>query len=203
MLTGIPAWLCWLILVGPHSCSPVLVCTHHHLFMLISIIFLSPFVPACLSVLGCAGWVDPCSCLLLLPHTVSCSRCHPDPTPAPVPPVVPPFVCSPFVHQPSFARPAVRLDSPIHAPARFVPPFIAPTAIPAPVPAVAVPPFVWAAHSCTSPHSHCPAIRVLVPLSVCACACWCFIHARLAFVHACLFVRACSHLFGLLCLQNA
>ena len=100
VLTGIPARLCWLILVGPRWCSPVLVHTRRHLFMLVSIIFLSPFVPTCLSVLGCAGWVSPRSCSLPLPHAVSCSCCHPDPTPAPVPPVVLPFVCSPFVCSP-------------------------------------------------------------------------------------------------------
>ena len=204
MLTGIPTRLCWLILVGPRSCSPVLVRTRRHLFMLVSIVFLSPFVPACLSMFGCAGWVSPRSCLLPLPHAVSCSRCHPDPTPAPVPPVVPPFV-----HRPSFACAAVRLDSPVHAPARFVPPFMClcrrslPRCHPSPCPCCGGP-----AVCLGSPFMHqpsftlCPAIRVLELLSVRACARWCFICARLAFVHARLFVRACSHLFGLLCLQN-
>ena len=182
--------------------------------MLVSIIFLSPFVPACLSAFGCAGWVGPCSCSLPLPHAVSCSHCHPDPTPAPVPPVVTPAIRLQPIRAPalvcmsrcSFGQPCSCTSALCAAVHVLVPPFIAPAAIPAPVPAVAVPPFVWAARSCTSPHSH------FVPPFVCLCRCpfvlmligASLVLIWLSFALVCSFVLvcACSHLFGLLCLQN-
>ena len=139
-----------------------------------------------------------CCCCCHSHYHSHCSRCHPNPTPAPVPPVVLLFVwaahsctvCASrhsfrqllYVHQRALCHRLCTCAA-VHCP------HCHPTL--ALVPAVGVPPFVWAACSCTGPHSHCAcaAIRsclcslVLVWFRSCLfgfCSC--------SFVRPCLFV---------------
>ena len=64
--------LCWLALIGPHSCSPALIRTCHCSFMLISVILLVPFYPH-LFIHAQFCWVGPCLCLLPLVWAHFCS----------------------------------------------------------------------------------------------------------------------------------